>query len=200
MPTPAQLLTLRTQIAPAAISAARLTGVPPEFLCAQCILESAWLTKLSGSHNCFGIKSYLGEWRRELVTTHEWFTDAECVAFLRRDSARTASLAAPAMQNGPRKYYVVKDWFAAFPTYSACFTRRAAMFAEGAYRAAWRAYQQQPDLEAFVRAVGPIYATAPNYVDQILKLARSPEVVEIVEQLQVALSGYDEANARNARG
>lgn len=199
MLTPAQLLTLQTQIAPAAISAARLTGTPREFLCAQCILESAWLTKLSGSHNCFGIKSYLGEWRRELVTTHEWFTDAELRAFLARDSARTAVLASPRLQNGQRKYYEVKDWFAAFPTYAACFARRAVMFTEGAYLAAWRAYQQRPDLEAFVRAVGPIYATAPNYADQILELARSPEVTEIVDQLQAALSGYGEANARGAR-
>jgi hypothetical protein len=81
----------------------------------QAILESGWLDHAPGN-NCFGIKSYNGEYGRQLLSTTEWFTDAELKRFLALGDGRTAQLAdpvAPARHDGRRKYRV-QDWFATF--------------------------------------------------------------------------------------
>lgn len=191
MPSPDQLRMLQTRIAPAAFAAARRTGVPAEFLCAQCILESGWLEHAPGN-NCFGIKYYTGAPGKQLLKTREWFTDAQRDAFLARGDGRTAQLADPPRQDARgRKLYEVEDWFATFPVLSDCFTRRALMFAEGRYAEATRAYRETANLEAFVRAVAPVYATDPRYAEKILALACMKAVTDIVGQLWTATNEKD---------
>lgn len=187
MPSPAQLHTLETRIAPAAFAAAQRTGIPAELLCAQCIIESAWLTKFSGQNNCFGIKWYAGAYGRELVTTHEWFTAAQLARFLAQGDSRTATPAAPAQAHDGRTLYVVQDWFAKFSTLADCFTRRALLFAEGRYYAAAKAYRESADLDAFVHAIGPIYATDPKYADTVLALARGAAVATVIDRMYAAI-------------
>lgn len=190
MPTEEQLLTLRTQIAPAAFSAARLTGIPAEFICAQAILESGWLKHAPGN-NCFGIKSYAGEQGRQLLDTKEWFTDDELARFLARGDERTASLVQPVqIRPSGRKLYQVKDWFATFARLSDCFKKRALLFTEGRYAHFTRNYRETGNLEAFVRGIAPIYATDPQYADKVLEIARMKAVTDIVDELHTALTGY----------
>lgn len=46
----------------------------------------------------------------------------------------------------------------------------------GPYTAVARQYQQNHDVEAFVRGIGPIYATDPEYADKILQTIRACEL------------------------
>lgn len=198
MPTPDEIRTLKTQIAPAAVAASRLTGIPAELLCAQCILESGWLKHAPGK-NCFGIKSYPGAYGRQLLATFEWFTPAQLAQFRAWGDGRTAIATEPARIRAGKQLYQVQDWFATFAALSDCFTRRASMFTEGRYLPYARAYRETANLEAFVRGIGPIYATDPAYADRVLVFAQSPEVTNIVDQLHIALTGYEEVNQRNTR-
>lgn len=178
-----QLRALETQIAPAAVSAARLTGVPAELLCAQAILESGWLEHAPGN-NCFGIKSYQGQYGRQLLRTREWLTPQELARFIALGDARTAQAVLPERKDElGRTLYDVRDWFATFATLGDCFLRRALLFTEGRYVESWKRYLENRDLEAFVRAMAPIYATDSHYADAVLAIARMPEVTSIVEQL-----------------
>ena len=133
-------------------------------------------------NNCFGIKDYRGAFDRQLLPTQEWFTDAEVAYFLAAGDGRTASLFEPLQQNAQgRKRYHVQDWFAAFPTLADCFTRHALLFTEGRYAPYLKAYREGGDLDAFVRGIGPIYATDPNYSASVLAIAKSTAVAEALK-------------------
>ncbi len=187
MPSPDQIRTLETQIAPAAISSESLTGVPAEATCAQCVLESAWLTKLSGRNNAFGIKGLPGS----LHYTHEWFTAAERSHFLSLGGGRTAELDEPRQVDAKgRTKYVVQDYFRDFDTLSDCFTRHALLLTEGRYQPHLKAYREGGTVEQFVRGIAPIYATSPSYADSLLAIIRMPQVANICQALRTATSGY----------
>ena len=160
------------------------TGCPAELITAQCILESGWLTHAPGN-NCFGIKSYAGEFGRQLLRTREWFTDAERARFLALAPGRTADFVQPLRQDlHGRKLFSVQDWFATFATLADCFARRAAMFNTGRYAPFAETYKANLDLEALVRGISPIYATDPTYADTVWSLIRSPEVQAATDQAQ----------------
>lgn len=167
-------------IARAAVDSEKATQVPADLQCAQCILETGWLSHAPGN-NCFGIKSYAGEFGRQLLSTREWFTDGECAGFLAGDPERTADLVEPVQQDARgRKLYSVKDWFATFPTLGDCFARKSQLFTLPRYAPFFQAYLQNRNLESLVRGISPIYATDPYYADQILKLMREPEVQQAI--------------------
>lgn len=170
------------EIAVAAVACERATGVPAELLAAQCALESGWLTKMSGANNCFGIKSYPGEYGRELVPTTEWFTNAEQAAFVAKGEGRTAELAFPVETHLARRKYHCKDWFAKFAGLSDCFAKRAALFSVGRYKVPYEKYKADRDLIAFVRTIGPIYATAPTYAESVLLIIRQGDVLAAIAE------------------
>ena len=63
-----------TQIAAAAVACETETGFPAEISAAQCILESAWLTRMATPCNCFGIKATVAQIQMGQATscwTHE---------------------------------------------------------------------------------------------------------------------------------
>jgi flagellum-specific peptidoglycan hydrolase FlgJ len=175
-------------IAQAAVASEKATTCPAELQAAQCILETGWLSHAPGN-NCFGIKSYAGEFGRQLLSTKEWFTDAELAAFLAPGDGRQATLAQPVQQDARgRRLYNVEDWFATFAVLGDCFARRAAMFSLGRYAplaAAWRASR---DLEALVRGIAPIYATDPTYADKVLSLIRNTDVQAAIVQARAGVS------------
>ena len=181
--TPAQLLAL-DQIALAAVQSERATGCPAELSAAQAGIESAWLTKMSGKNNCFGIKSNPGIPGRELVTTHEWFTTAELAHFTSMGDGRTAKPTGRA--SATRQQYQVQDWFAAFDTLAAGFAYHGALLQRGVYEPAWEAYQQNHDLDAYVREVAKHYATDPHYAMQVLSIARQASVAAAVMKFRNA--------------
>jgi len=173
MPGPSRL----SEATVSAVIAENATGVPASVLVAQWAIESGWGDHQPGN-NCFGIKSYPGEYGRQLLKTVEWFTNAELAYFLASESGRTATIdpQSTAVDSRGRMKYHCQDYFATFPTLAACFERRAQMFDLGRYKAITDQYRQDGDLESFVKAFGPIYATAPNYADMVLKIAGQANV------------------------
>jgi len=162
-------------------------GIPKDLTAAQCILESAWL-KIKPGWNCFGIKSYVGEFGRQLLLTREFFNDKELAWFLHLNDSREASLVDPsgAPDANGRRQYRVMDWFATFPDLTACFAKRASLFLHGPYLQFAQAYASDHNFEAYVRAVAKVYATAPNYAEVILSIIRMPEVVEALDDAKEA--------------
>jgi flagellar protein FlgJ len=157
----------------AAVACEAHTGVPAELLVAQWALESGW-GKHAPGNNCFGIKAYPGCYGWQLLQTREWFTDAELTKFLAGDSARTAVLVGAA--NSSRAEYSVRDWFATFPSLAACFDRRAQLFLVGRYKPFAEQFLKDGNVEALVRGIAPIYATAPDYAENILAILRNQNV------------------------
>ncbi len=144
--TPEQFAALR-RIAQAAVTAERETGCPTEISAAQCIVESAWL-KVAPGNNCFGIKTRSAD---------------DCQYCLTKE-------------------YVNGEWqrqklaFAVYPDLAACFAAHAQLLQRGPYAAAWRRYQANHDLEAYIRGVAEHYATDPGYSAKILTIAHGPHV------------------------
>jgi flagellar protein FlgJ len=167
-------------IAEAAVASERSTGCPAELQAAQCILETGWLKHAPGD-NCFGIKYYDGASGRQLLTTREWFTDAEAARFLASADGRTAEVAQPVQQDAHgRKLYHVQDWFATFPSLGDCFAHRAALFSAGRYAPLAAAYKAGGSLEDLVRGIAPLYATDPAYADRLLALIGNAEVAAAI--------------------
>ncbi len=137
--------------------------------------RAAGSTRAPGN-NCFGIKWYAGAPGRQLLATTEWLTTQEYQQFLRGGDGRTADLVMPVEARGPRRKFRVLDWFATFPDLAGCFAKRAALFAVGPYKLAAIQYGEDRDLPAYIRAIGPIYATAPGYADEVLKIIRQGDV------------------------
>ncbi len=176
------------QIAQAAVASERATGCPAELQAAQCILETGWLAHAPGN-NCFGIKSYPGEFGRQLLHTHEWLTPAELDLFLAASAGRTAELAQPVQHDARgRSLYSVQDWFATFPTLAECFARRAAFFYTGRFAPFSAAWRRDRDLEALVRGIAPIYATDPAYAEKLLGFITQAEVREELAAARAGVS------------
>ena len=152
MLTPQQQAALK-QIAEAAVAAERETGVPAAISASQCILESAWLQVAPGN-NCFGIKAR---------------TDANCQYCLTKEYL-----------NG--ECVTRKLGFATYPSLAACFAAHARLLQFGVYAPAWRRYQANHDLDAYIRGVAEHYATDPVYAAKILQLAHGPHVCAAVKE------------------
>ena len=176
------------QAVSSAIACEANTGVPAELLVAQFGLESGWGKHMPGN-NCFGIKEYAGAFGRQLLQTHEWFTEAELARFLAGDAARTAE--PTGQSNVLRKEYAVRDWFATFRSLAACFDRRAQLFLAGRYKPFADQYLKDGDAETLIRGIAPIYATAPGYADTLLQLVSQKNIQTVLAQLR----GSNEADA-----
>ena len=152
-----------TQIADAAVAAEAATGCPAELMAAQCILESGWLS-FAPQNNCFGIKTYSGEFGRQLLRTTEWFNASELAAFLSRGDSRTATRMPAAPVNG-RSKYSVQDWFATFATLAGCLRNVERCSLWGLTRPSQRLTRPTGTLRSSSMALGrsmpPIRAT-PN--------------------------------------
>jgi flagellum-specific peptidoglycan hydrolase FlgJ len=179
-----QMTPLQTQnlnkIVSAAVLCETATGCPAEISIAQAALESGWLSTMSGANNCFGIKSNSSIPGRELVSTSEWFTDAEAAHFLKLGDSRTAECV-PNRQSGSRKFYRVRDWFAAFPTLADCFNFHGLLLQRGCYQPSWQQYQKDKDLVAYVKGMAVHYATAPTYAASVLEIAGGSTVVKALK-------------------
>jgi flagellum-specific peptidoglycan hydrolase FlgJ len=177
--TPQQQQFLATAAAQA-VAAENATGCPSALTVAQAIFESGWGERTSGSNNFFGIKQYTGCPASELVSTTEWFTDAERDAFLALGGGRTAVLATPVEEAGNRRKYACQDLFAAYPTAEACFAYHGGLLQKGPYLTAWEQFQGNSDVDAYVRGIAVHYATAPNYADSILEMVHDQRVADAI--------------------
>lgn len=142
------------QIAAAAVQCERETSFPAEISAAQCILESAWLTRCPGN-NCFGIKRADRHSQAQYSFTKE-FEGGEW---------KTKKLA-----------------FAAYGSLAACFEDHARLLMGGfklpkvpnCYYTTWVKFRGDHNIEAYVAAMGKKYATEPDYATKILKLMQNP--------------------------
>jgi peptidoglycan hydrolase FlgJ len=147
-----------SQIAPASVASEKTTGVPALLTAAQCILESAWLTKCPGN-NPFGIKAEPDQ-PSVLVWTHEEI-----------DGQRTLQ----GLQ------------FRAYDSLADAFADHARLFTSlEVYADAWAGFQMDGDVEEFTRAIAVHYATASNYATEVLAIMRQGNVVAAVAAARAA--------------
>jgi flagellum-specific peptidoglycan hydrolase FlgJ len=183
MPTADQLEAL-DQIAAAAVASEIATqingiGVPAALTTTQAIIESAWLTKAPG-FNCFGVKMYPGCYGTQHLVTTEWFTQMQVTQFRELGADRTATLRLPTQRSGMGYLYDVQDLFATFPSLAACFEYHGRLLQQGRYATAWEAFAASEDLDGFIAAIAPIYATDPDYADRVTTLAHGPHVADAI--------------------
>ena len=169
------------EAAQAAKSCESSSGLPAALTLAQWIIESGRGKHCPGN-NCFGIKaSHEPEpSKKQLLQTHEWFTESEAQDFVRRGEGRTVELVikdgAP-LRKGSRLLYKAQDWFARYDSLEAGFDAHGRLLTSGRqYAKAWQAFRGNGNTERFVRAMAPIYATSPDYTDHLLALMNSEEI------------------------
>ena len=166
MPTPEQKLAL-CQIAEASVAAERATGLPAELSAAQCIFESAWLTRCPGN-NCFGIKP------DDHGAGVQYFVSREFI---------------------DGSWVTKTEAFEKYDSLADCFTDHARLITEGEpYAAIWQRYWADHDLDSFILALGRIYGTDPSYGAKILAEAHSPDLLAAVQLARSA--AIDQASGR----
>ena len=129
----------------AANQSEQATGVPAAFTLSQAIFESGWGSAMPGN-NCFGIKADGHGSGVHYSITQEYL-------------------------NG--QWHTMSLAFESYGTLTDCFNDHARLITQGPYLSAWQAYQQGHDMDAFIRAVSPIYATDPTYAAKMLSEAHS---------------------------
>ncbi len=146
--------TFLSTAATAAVAAEKTTGLPAELTLAQAIYESGWGARMPGN-NCFGIKpDHHGAGTQYFVSRE--FLDGT--------------------------WQTMPEAFEKYDTLAQCFDDHARLITQGLpYAAAWATYCAGPagaprDVDAFILAMGAIYATAPGYGASILAEARSATV------------------------
>jgi flagellum-specific peptidoglycan hydrolase FlgJ len=163
-----------------AVTAERDTGCPAEISVGQAVLESGWGAVTSGANNFFGIKAYPGCPGVAMVSTTEWFTEAQQTAFLALGGGRTAVLAEPVQTQGNRNKYNCQDLFAAYPNMAGCFEFHGQLLQRGPYLPAWQQFQKDGDLDAYVRGIAVHYATDPAYATKVLTLVHDARVTAAI--------------------
>lgn len=141
------------QPSPEVVRAARVAAttwrIPASVTLAQWALESAWGTRMSGKHNCFGIKARPGE---------------PCTAVVTQE-----------VVNGKR--VKVTALFRDYASLDEAFDAHARLLAKGAPYADFR--RALPDLAKATAALGggtparPRYATDPNYGASLMAIIRA---------------------------
>lgn len=164
-------------IVPAAIASERATGCPAELTVAQWAIESAWGAAVFGN-NPFGIKEYSGCHGRQLLRTQEYFTDLEVAGFVARGEGRTAEL--HGLRTSSRNLWDVRDFFATFATLADAFAYHGRLLQQGPYREAWKRYQKDHDLAAYIHGIAVHYSTTASYGDNVARWAAHPEIAALV--------------------
>jgi flagellum-specific peptidoglycan hydrolase FlgJ len=162
MPSQTQLAALAT-FAPAAVQAEKATGLPAAISCAQWAFESAWGTRGIDS-NVFGIKADQRGSGEVYVLTSEYL-------------------------NG--EWEKMPLAFETYATVADCVADHARLITQSKpYAAAWSDYEQSAKdctaVEMLMVAIGPIYATNPNYVNEMIAMMREPYLVGAVNAAREA--------------
>jgi flagellum-specific peptidoglycan hydrolase FlgJ len=142
------------QVAHIAVSLEKKTGCPAPLLIAQWALESQWGAKPVGHAGCFGIKKAARHSKCCTATTHEVLNGkslGENLEFADYDS----------LEDSCRDY--------------AWLITNAAL-----YRAAWKQYQNDRDLNVLITTVARVYATNPSYAHLTAAIAGQPNVANAI--------------------
>lgn len=168
------------EAAAAAVAVERKYGIPGELTMAQWALESAWGIKAPGN-NCFGIKATASTpaGQRQTLQTIEYLTPKEMQSPAWRNKVVRAL-----EPSGKRIQCVVQDDFRVFPTIGDCFDAYGQLLTAGRYfKPRFERYLQHKNLTQFFEELEgkdgqPPYATAPNYANTLLLVAKSPFIVD----------------------
>ncbi|EAX47559.1 Mannosyl-glycoprotein endo-beta-N-acetylglucosamidase [Thermosinus carboxydivorans Nor1] len=141
-------------LGPVAQRVCRKYGLPASVCIAQGALESGWGRYVIGEYNLFGRKAVAGD--KSITVTTQEYINGEWVTindeFKDYDSLDEA----------------VEDW---------CVL----MTEEPAYADALAVWQETHDVEQFVRTMGPVYATDPEYADKVLATIRANDLTQYDE-------------------
>lgn len=138
-------------LAPEAQAQCKPYDLPPSVVIAQAALESGWGRYKIGEYNLFGRKAVSGD-KSITVPTQECYGGEWITiyaAFKDYDSLLEA----------------IDDW---------CIL----ITQEPCYADAWGIWCETRDVEQFVRALGPIYATDPEYADKVLSTIRANDLTQ----------------------
>lgn len=155
-----QLGWLNSVAAPAAVASEKQTGCPGELTLSQAIFESGWGKRCPGN-NCFGIKVDQHGSGTQYILTHEYI-------------------------NG--SYIEEPLTFEAYATLADCFADHARLIQSGVYAPAWQRYLISHDLDAYIREVCRLYATDPNYFQQIDAEAHSDTVKNALQSARTGVA------------
>jgi flagellum-specific peptidoglycan hydrolase FlgJ len=140
------------KITQAAVQAELQTTAPAQLSSAQAILESSWLSAAPGN-NCFGIRA----------------TDDHLTYCLTKEYV-----------NGT--WQACRESFESYPTLADCFIAHAKLIQGGRYTPFWDQYRADRDLDSLIRGICPIYASDPQYTEEILVLSHGPHVMAAIER------------------
>ena len=121
-------------------------NLPPSAVIAQAALESGWGKYTIGEYNLFGRKAVSGD-NYEVVETEEYI-EGEVVTICDRFKLYDSLLEA------------IDDW---------CIL----ITQEPVYLPAWGIWCATGDVEQFVYALGPVYATDPEYAQKVMATIRA---------------------------
>lgn len=142
-----------TKIAQAAVVSERATGCPAELTAAQCIFESAYLSRCPGN-NCFGIKADAHGSGVQYALTREFIEGT---------------------------WRVMRLAFETYVSLADCFSDHARLIQGGVYAAAWQTYQKDHDLDKYIAGVSAHYATDPAYAAKMKAEANSSTIQVAVQ-------------------
>ena len=150
------------EVACIAVALEAQTGCPAVLLITQWALESEWGAKPVGNFNVFGIKRAERHQKFCIVTTEEWFTEAQIADWNRRNPDR------PARRTGridcDKIEVQLDDFFADYDSLvDACRDYVWLITQAAPYHVTWQAYRDSHDVHALIEAVAKVYATAPSY-------------------------------------
>lgn len=138
-------------LSPAAQAQCKPYNLPASVLIAQGALESGWGAYTIGEYNLFGRK---------------W---GGCGGYIEKTTQE----------------YVDGDWqtiIDKFQDYDsllqACDDWCVLITQEPVYSPAWAVWCATGDIEQFVRALGPVYATDPDYADKVLSTIRANDLTQ----------------------
>lgn len=137
----------KREILPRILESARAasagTGFPVSLAAAQCILESAWLSRAPGN-NPFGIKRAARHAKWQTFRTREVIEGKEIATFCQ---------------------------FAAYESLEDAFKDYVWLITHGTpYKAAWSAFLTHANPRTLASDIAKVYATDPKYAEKVLKL------------------------------
>lgn len=136
-------------IAPEAQLQCKPYNLPPSVVIAQAALESGWGKYKIGEFNLFGRKAVQGD-KAIVVPTEEYY------------GGRWVTIDA-AFKDYNSLLEAIDDW---------CIL----ITQEPCYANAWAVWYNSYDVEQFVCALGPVYATDPGYTDKVLSTIRANDL------------------------
>jgi flagellum-specific peptidoglycan hydrolase FlgJ len=150
-------------IAPAAQAQCKCYGLPASILIAQGAIESGWGKYTIGQFNLFGRKAVendksLSVWTQEYGDETSYEADDDHIYL------------------GDKWWKIKADFKEYDNLYQACDDWCILITQEPKYADAWEIWCETGDVEQFVQALAPVYATNPNYADDILTTVKANDL------------------------